>query len=93
MQNHFDRCDKCGAETTDLDAGFCPSLQSMGCKCGGTWRRIDVDADFSAGYRDGIDETVDVGRLATDERYRAGYTEACGTVDALRRHIASAPRR
>lgn len=36
---HVDRCDKCGETTTDLDAGFCPSLHGMGHGCGGTWRR------------------------------------------------------
>lgn len=37
--DHLDVCDSCGDCVTDLDAGFCPSLQGMGCECGGHWRR------------------------------------------------------
>ena len=40
MSEHVDRCDRCGEETTDLDAGFCPSLHGMGHGgCGGRWRK------------------------------------------------------
>jgi hypothetical protein len=37
---HVDRCDGCGEVTTDLDTGFCVSLQGMVCECGGHWRTV-----------------------------------------------------
>jgi hypothetical protein len=40
--DHLDWCESCGEVTTDLDAGFCPSLQEMGCGCGGAWTRITI---------------------------------------------------
>ena len=40
MSAHIDRCDKCGAEVTFLDAGFCPTVLGINCPCGGTWRHV-----------------------------------------------------
>lgn len=40
--DHIDRCDVCGAVSTDIDAGFCPSLHGMAHDCGGTWQRVDA---------------------------------------------------
>jgi hypothetical protein len=36
----MNRCDKCGEQVSDLDAGFSPGLHAMAHDCGGTWRVV-----------------------------------------------------
>lgn len=38
---HVDVCDRCGTTTTDVDAGFCPSMLKKNCGCGGKWMRME----------------------------------------------------
>lgn len=43
MTEHVDKCDKCGLELTDIDMGFCVSLQGMGHQdCGGTFVKVEM---------------------------------------------------
>jgi len=36
------RCDGCGEECSDIDAGFSPGLHAMAHGCGGTWRQVPL---------------------------------------------------
>ena len=46
MNEHVDRCDRCGEEVKDIDIGFCVSLQKMGhANCGGSWKRTEGPPD------------------------------------------------
>jgi len=64
-----DVCDQCGTRTTHLDAGFCLSLQSMGCQCGGSWIPA-FDAQANPARR-----RLTYGRLPSREEFDAAFEE------------------
>lgn len=91
-KEHVDICDKCGESTTDIDAGFCPSLHEMGHCQGGTWRRREVVAKALAPYVEGDVQSFEKKRAVGVRLSAPGYLDSTewtlhSTTDEARQHL------